>query len=248
MKKSLKLLILAPWLLSMQIAQAQSATDESKDALSYTIDEVVQRYPADSIQSTEAANEALKDVSAARARLDARLAAEEQVCYPKFFTTSCLNKAAERKRLDLLSVRAIEIEANAYIRHARVEKRDRKLEEAARERAAKNAANPILVAPKPVTGDVPAPAETDGAADEKRKARAEAYVKKNEDHAKRQQELQQKEQSGAAERAANVEKYEEKQKEAEKRQKEIAARKAEKDRLKAGKAAKQNAVEPSSDK
>lgn len=246
MKKSLKLLILAPWLLSMQFAQAQSTAMESKNVFSYTIDEIVQRYPADSIQSTEKANEALKDVSAARTKLDARLAAEEQVCYPKFFTTSCLNKAAERKRLDLLSVRAIEIEANAYIRHARVEKRDRKLEEAARERNAKNAVDPILVQPKPAAGDPTA--EVSGTEEAKRKARAEAYVKKNEDHAKRQQELQQKEQSGAAERAANVEKYEEKQKEAEKRQKEIAERKAEKDRIEAGKSLKENAGTPTSGK
>lgn len=239
MKKSLKLLILAPLLLCIQYAHAQSATTDSTEILSYSIDELVQRYPADSIQSTVTANEAVKEVSEARARLEARHAAEEQLCYPKFFTTSCLNKAAERKRLDLLSVRSIEIEANAYIRHARVETRDRKLEEKAREREAKNAADPILVTPKT---DNEVPAETTGTTDAQRKARADAYVKKNEEHAKRQQELQQKEQSGAAERAANVEKYEEKRKEAAKRQKEIAERKAEKERIKAGKAARENAA------
>jgi colicin import membrane protein len=235
MKTSLKLLIVASLLSCIQFAQAQSVTADNADILSYSIDELVQRYPADSIQSTETANEALKAVSEARARLDTRLTAEEQICYPKFFTTSCLNKAAEHKRLDLLAVRAIEIEANAYIRHARVETRDRKLEESAREREAKNAANPILVTPK--TDDA-APAEASGKTDAQRKARADAYVKKNAEHAQRQQELQQKEASGAAGRAANVEKYEEKQKEAEKRQKEIAERKAEKERIKAAKAAK----------
>lgn len=242
MKKSLKLFVFAPLLLCMQFAQAQSATAESAEILSYSIDPLVQRYPADSIQSTPMANDALKEVTEARAKLEARHAAEEQLCYPKFFTTSCLNKAAERKRLDLLSVRAIEIEANAYIRHARVETRDRKLEEKAREREAKNAVDPILVQPK--ADDNPTPVEKSGTTDAQRKARADAYVKKNADHEKRQQALQQKEESGAGERAANVEKYEEKQKEAVKRQKEIAERKAEKERIKASKAAKEKNAAP----
>jgi hypothetical protein len=235
MKKSLKVFILAALLLCMQFTQAQSPAADNTEILAYSIDELVQRYPADSIQSTTTANEAVKAVAEARVKLEARSAAEEQVCYPKFFTTSCLKKSAERKRLDLLSVRAIEIEANAYIRHARVETRDRKLDEKAKERAAKNAVDPILVTPKPITEE--APAEPVGTTDAKRKAR-DAYIKKNDEHTKRQQELQQKEQSGAAERTANVEKYKEKQEQAEKRQKELAARKAEKERIRAVKAAK----------
>lgn len=244
MKKSLKLFTLAPLLLCMQFAQAQSNAADNTEILSYSIDPLVQRYPADAIQSTTMANDAVKEVAESRVKLEARHAAEEQLCYPKFFTTSCLNKAAERKRLDLLSVRAIEIEANAYIRHARVETRDRKLEEKAKEREAKNAANPILVTPK---AEDPAPAETSGTTDVQRKARADAYVKKNADHAKRQQNQQQKEAAGTAERAVNVEKYEEKQKEAVKRQKEIADRKAEKERIKASKAVKEKNAAPPPD-
>lgn len=231
MKQLLNIAFAALLLLCGQFVQAQSA-DESA-SLSYSIDELMQRYPANSIQSTDTAEEAVKAVEEARARIETRHAAEQQICYPKFFTTSCLNKAAERKRLDLLAIRNIEIEANAYIRHERVEKRDRKLEEKARERAAKNAADPILVEPKP---DNTVPNENSGAvSDAQRKLRADAYAKKLEEHAQRQQQLQLKEKSEENERAANVEKYEAKQKESAERQRKVAERKAEKERARAKK-------------
>lgn len=249
MKQSLKLVVLAALLSCGQLA---SAVDEVPDIVAYSIDDVVQRYPADSIQSDEAANAALKDVKEAREKIGARFEAEQQLCYPKFFTTSCLNKATERQRLDLQAVKKIEVEANAYIRHARVEKRDRKLEEKAQERAAKNKVDPILMPPKPeeipavtppstAPASVPVPAATDSGTDPKRKQKAEAYEKKVSEHEKRRQEYEQKQQAGAAERAANVEKYDAKQQESVERQRKVAERKAEKEKAKADKESKATA-------
>lgn len=238
MKQSLKLVILAISLSCGQLALAQSSEDaHAEEVLAYTVEGVVARYPADSIQSVETANAALAEVQEARAKLEARFEAEQQQCYPKFFTTACLNKATERKRLDLQLVKKIEIEANAYIRHARVEKRDRKLEEKARERAAKNKADPILTAPQPEEAAAPAAPAAD-AVDPERKQKADAYAKRVADHEKRLQQLEQERQAGAAERAANVEKYEAKQKEAAERQRKVAERKAEKEKAEAARQAK----------
>lgn len=236
MKQSLKLVILAMALSWGQLALAQSGEDAHAEVLAYTVEGVVARYPADSIQSVETANAALADVKEAQAKLEARFEAEQQLCYPKFFTTACLNKATERKRLDLQLVKKIEIEANAYIRHARVEKRDRKLEEKARERAAKNKVDPILTAPQP-EATAPAASAAD-AVDPERKQKADAYAKRVADHEKRLQQLEQERQAGAAERAANVEKYEAKQKEAAERQRKVAERKAEKEKAEAARQAK----------
>lgn len=237
MKLSLKIVILSMLLSCGQFALAQSAEEVHAEALAYTIDDIVAHYPANSIQSVDMANVALTDVQQARAKLEARFEAEQQLCYPKFFTTACLNKSIERKRLDLQAVKNIEIEANAYIRHARVEKRDRKLEEKARERAEKNKVDPILTAPQPEEAATPAVQPAD-VADPERKQKTDAYAKKVADHEKRQQQLEQERQAGAAERAANVEKYEAKQKEAAERQRKVAERKAEKEKAEAAKQAK----------
>ena len=237
MKHSLKPVIFSMLLSCGQFALAQSAEDAHAEILAYTIDGIVGHYPAGSIQSTEQADVALADAKESRTKLEQRFEAEQQLCYPKFFTTACLNKATERKRLDLQAVKKIEIEANAYIRHARVEKRDRKLQEKARERAEKNKVDPILTTPKPEEAAATA-APSAEVADPERKEKADAYAKKVADHEKRLQQLEQERQAGAAERAANIDKYEAKQKEAAERQRKVAERKAEKDKAEAAKQAK----------
>lgn len=240
MKHSLKLVIFSTLLSCGQFALAQSAEDAHAEILAYTIDGIVEHYPAGSIQSTEQADVALADAKESRTKLEQRFEAEQQLCYPKFFTTACLNKATERKRLDLQTVKKIEVEANAYIRHARVEKRDRKLEEKARERAEKNKVDPILTTPKPEesAATVAPAAPAAEVADPARRDKADAYAKKVADHEKRLQQIEQEQQAGAAERAANVEKYEAKQKEAAERQRKVAERKAEKEKAEAAKQAK----------
>jgi colicin import membrane protein len=109
----------------------KTETQSPAQVQTYTIEPLKERYPTDSIQSQEAASAALADVQDARDKIEARYAADQHACYPKFFTTSCLDKVTERRRLDLAEIRPIEVEANAYLRKAKVVERDRKLAEKA---------------------------------------------------------------------------------------------------------------------
>lgn len=220
MKSFLENMLFASCLLCTTLAVAQQTPDVSSP--DYSVDYLVQRYPAGSIQSGDTANNAISEVTESRTRIEARFAAKKQACYPKFFTTSCINKATEKRRLDLLAVRSIELEANSYIRHARVADRDRRLEQSAREREAENASRSSV--PVPEIHDMPR--ET-GQSDAQRAARAQEYAEKNAQRAERERQRQAEEESKAQQRAKNVERYEEKARESEARQKEVARRKAE---------------------
>ena len=188
MKCNVKIFAAGSLLLASQFAWAQAAVKLDDATLqAYSVNEAVARYPAGSIQSEEAASAALETVNEARSNIEARFVVDQGVCYPKFFTTSCLNKAAERRRLDLLLVRPLEIEANAYTRRAKVEERDRRLAE----KAAETAGKPLLNEP-PVQDNaagVTAPSNEAVSSDVQRKARADAYAKKNAEHAEKQQRL-----------------------------------------------------------
>lgn len=229
MKCNAKIFAAGSLLLASQFAWAQ-ATVKLDDATlqAYSVNEAVARYPAGSIQSEEAASAALETVNEARSNIEARFAVDQSVCYPKFFTTSCLNKAAERRRLDLLLVRPLEIEANAYTRRAKVEERDRRLAEKAAETAGKPLLNETPVQDN--AEGVKAPGNEAVSSDAQRKARADAYAKRNAEHAEKQQRLKENEQADAEKRAANIKRYEEKVRESAARQKEIAEKKAEKER------------------
>ncbi len=80
---------------------------------------------------------ALAAANQERAEIEARYNVEEQSCHTKFFATSCIDAAKERRRKELMQVRSIEIEANTYKRQARVAARDRALAD----RQAKEAAD-----------------------------------------------------------------------------------------------------------
>ncbi len=238
MKQSLNIVIAVSLFISSQLALAQAAAVPVDDtvALSYSVAGLMEEYPADSIQSSERADAAVKAATEARAGIEARYAAEQRACYPKFFTNACLNKATERRRLDLLLVRPIELEANSYIRHARVEVRDERLEEQARARAEKEGMAPPVTEPKMNT-DKPVDAAAEQGKNTQRKARADAYAKKNAEHAEKQKQLKESEQTEATRRAENVSKYEAKVKEAAARQKDVAEKKAAKEQERARKAA-----------
>ena len=231
MKLIANMSVAALMLLSGPYAWAQTAATMDEAALqSYSVQGVAERYPAGSIKSQETADRALEDVKQARANIEARFNAEQHTCYPTFFATSCLNKAKERRRVDLLTVRPIEVEANAYIRHARVIERDRRLAE----KAAENEGKAILQ-------QVPAEGKTDDAStsaheqnsvskDAQRKARADARAEKIEKQAEKEKNLKANEAAEEEKRAANIKRYEEKVKESAARQKAILEKKAEKER------------------
>ena len=104
--------------------------------------------------SVEQAQRKLEESRLERAAVEARFSAAEQVCYTKFFVNNCLDAAKEKRREALAYVRAVEVEAEYFVRKAEVEERDRKLAQSAKEFAeaeAKFAAQP----PAPDTPPAP---------------------------------------------------------------------------------------------
>jgi colicin import membrane protein len=217
---------------------------ESPNAASYSIEPLLGRYPADSIQSEEAAKNALKDVDDARERIEERYVLQQRACYPKFFTTACLDKVTERHRQDLASVRKIEVEANAYLRKAKVVKRDQKLTE----KAAENEADAAQRAQQSqqhgaaVQEHEEQTAQQAAGKEAQRQKRAEQAARKQADYAAREQQRAENADKDAEQRAENVQKYDKKVKDAESRQSDVAKKKAQREReraIKAAKAAKQ---------
>ena len=86
-----------------------------------------QHYPPGAIQTVEMADQALADVGRVRSAIEAQYITAEHACYPKFFTTACLEQVSERRRSDLESVRSVEVQANSFKRQARVTERDQAL-------------------------------------------------------------------------------------------------------------------------
>lgn len=224
MKSLFKTTLVAGCVCFTALAFAQTPSADAS-VLDYSVNDVVQRYPAGSIQSGERADQAIKDVEQSRLRVQARFEAQQQACYPKFFTTSCLNKVTEQRRVDLSAIRPIELEANSYIRHARVAERDRRLEESAKAREARNAERSSV--PVPEITDMPR--QQQGLSDAQRAARAQEHAEKNAERAERERQRKASAESDARQRARNVERYEEKVRESEERQREVARRKAEKE-------------------
>jgi hypothetical protein len=232
MKQVLNIFIVGSILLSGQSVFAQSTTTVEADSQSYSVSALTERYPANSIQSSAAASSALADVTKARSFIESRFAAGQRACYKEFFTNSCLAKVKEQKRADLALIKPIEIEANAYTRHAKVAESDRRLAEKAAQsegRATASTQNKTDAASGKSTE------ANDLTKDAQRKVRAENYAKKNADYAERQKLLQENEQADAKKRAENVERYEAKVRESAARQKEVAEKKAEKAREQANK-------------
>lgn len=126
-RSRLHLTVLLACLLLSSVACAQSGgATEPRSAASANL---IKRYPAGSIQSIEVADQALEEAGRARAGIETLFAEDQRACYPKFFTTSCLEDAKERRRHTLAQVRPIEVEAGGFKRHARVLERDKDLAE-----------------------------------------------------------------------------------------------------------------------
>jgi hypothetical protein len=189
-------------LLATNFAGAQNVTQNQLTA----------RYPSGSIQSTEIANQALADVDQQRAQLDRQYADQQHVCYTKFLATACLDAAKENHRQNLAQIHKIEVEANSFIRGARVVERDKRLAE----KRAKDANNP----PKPV-------ADT---------ATQAAQPSPPTPHDAKPKQAPKAEQLDAQQRADNVAAFEKKAQDAAARQRDVADKKAEKERQAAAKA------------
>jgi colicin import membrane protein len=216
-------------------AQSDTALETGVSALPSA--DPVARYPSGSIRSVQAADQALAEMEQARSHIETNFAEDERACFSKFFVTSCMDVAKEARRQALAQIRQVEVEANAFKRRARAEERDRALAEKAAVKPAPKV-RPIKE-PKPSStvqpetarnsarysgsGKEPVPAPQ-GKADPDREARHKAKLEA----------LRAEEAADAQKRAEKVAAYERKVREAEERQREIAARKAEKERKRAG--------------
>jgi colicin import membrane protein len=211
--------------------------------------DLVSRY-SDRIVSVEMAERALAEVSKERSGIEERFAADERTCYADFFATSCIEKARERRRHALAEMRKVEVKANAFLRQARVNDRDKALEEKRLEQERKEAeqlkreqANgqadktkagmrensretPRETPREPVREPVPARASPRSGEANQRQAQHEAKLKR----------LEEQERADAQKRADNVAAYERKAREAQERQREVAAKKREKERERASRA------------
>jgi hypothetical protein len=108
------------------------------------------RFQPGSIQSGEAAEQALSEAGRRRAEIAARFAADERACMKRFFVNSCVADAREHERHGLAEVRKVEVEAKAVQRRLHIEERDRELAEKQTERERKESGRS--------TGSVPIPA------------------------------------------------------------------------------------------
>ncbi|MEN3276436.1 MAG: colicin import rane protein [Massilia sp.] len=177
--------------------------------------------------SVAQAEERLANVAAERAAIEARYAAREAVCYEKFFVNDCLDEARQRRRSALAVQRAVEVEAEYFIRKNKVDERDRAMAEAEAEyqaQEARAAANP----PEAPKGVEPLPPARPTAVNKRMAAR----------NARLQQEAASA-QAEAAKRAANVADYEERRRKSEERQRVVAQRKAEREAKRAAARAEQ---------
>lgn len=205
--------------LHFSYASAQQApTDSASHPAS-----VSERYPAGSIKSVEAADAALADVGRERAEIEARFAAEEQACHPKFFATSCVDEAKDRRRQALSQLRNVELEANAFKRRERVAEREKA---AAQRQAEEEAGRQERVREQRESqGADSAPQERTETA----KAQARASSNREAEHAAKLKRLEEEDHANAQKRAENAAAYERKVRAAEERKKKVAQRKAERE-------------------
>lgn len=87
------------------------------------------KYPPGSISSVEQADQAIVEVQAERKEVEAHYADTQYACYSKFFSSPCVDKAREARRLALNLIGPIEVEAKAYKRRDTVARRDKLLDE-----------------------------------------------------------------------------------------------------------------------
>jgi hypothetical protein len=212
----------------MPCALAQQADD---------IGSARERYAAGSIVSIGAADAALADADRARAEIETRYTAEQQACYPKFFTTSCIDTAKERRHQALMTVHRIELEANEFKRRERMLERDK----AAAEREAKAESDRLSrVRPSQVSDSgTPLAAQTEVESEEQA-ARSFDRIAQHEAKLKR---LQDKDAAHAEQRARNVANYEKKLRASQERQNKLAQKKAQKEEQRRARQASEQATQ-----
>jgi hypothetical protein len=104
--------------MSLSWAYAQDASQQ-----------LAERYPSGSIETTEKAEAALGDVATTRADVDRLYSNQRIACFDRFFATACMNDVREKRRAAFTKIRKVEVEANAFLRKDKAAERDRALAE-----------------------------------------------------------------------------------------------------------------------
>ena len=170
--------------------------------------------PTTSIEQAEAT---LAKVAKDRAAVNDEFAASERVCTSKFFVNNCLDKAKEKRRVELSGLRAIEVEAQHFKRADSVAKRDAELAERVRKDAEEQATRAAQVPKEPKAVDDKPHNPPSGPSLAEREAAHTAKLKRE----------AAQEAADAGKRAANVEAFQKKQAESVRRQAEVARKKQE---------------------
>jgi acyl-coenzyme A synthetase/AMP-(fatty) acid ligase len=111
-------------MMSVMVGCAQTGAARSLPDSGTAAESIAARYHEGSIQSVETADQALEEVRGAREKMAPNFSAEERTCYDRFFTNLCLDDVEERKRSAMQQLRRVEVEANAFKRRDKVERRD----------------------------------------------------------------------------------------------------------------------------
>ncbi len=215
-------------------------------------DELSRKYPPGSVTTIEQADAALIEVRREREEIEARHADAEYACYSKFFSSPCVDKAKEARRVALSQIEPIEVEAKGFKRRETVAKRDQMLE-AQRSRDASEA--PARAEQEKINQQKAAQKAADVAARQAAPAKQpdgrKAATPKAEnppkgdgrdriaEHEARMQRARAAEAADADKRARNIADYERKAQESLERQRKVAQKKAqaeEKERERAAKA------------
>lgn len=181
--------------------------------------------------TVEQANARIAAAAAEQARIENEYAAQELVCYKRFFVNDCLDLAKEQRRVALIGTTARDNEAQHFLRKHALEVRDAEIAKAEADFNAKEAGIAVMPPREPRAVTPLPPAKPSTAA--QRKARQAA----------RQQEAAARAQADAPKRAANVAEAAKRKADAAERQKVVAQRLADRQADQARKAAEKAAAD-----
>lgn len=181
--------------------------------------------------TVEQANARIAAAAAEQARIENEYAAQELVCYKRFFVNDCLDLAKEERRVALIGTTARDNEAQHFLRKHALEVRDAEIAKAEADFNAKEAGIAVMPPREPRAVTPLPPAKPSTAA--QRKARQAA----------RQQEAAARAQADAPKRAANVADFEKRKADSAERQKVVAQRLADRKADQAKKAADKAAAD-----
>ena len=111
--------ILRAYLLIIGVLPAICFAGESFELLQEEANQIKQKYSIESIESSEVANAAIGASLALQSRLGSWYVEHEAACYERFFVNACLQDVKLKRRQLLPELKAIELAAKDFKRHAK---------------------------------------------------------------------------------------------------------------------------------